>query len=84
MIHELKCWPEYFKEVKKGNKTFEVRKNDRNYRRRDILHLNEYDPELKTFTGDKVYTSVNYVLYGGAFGIQDGYVVMSIRLIKPI
>ena len=30
-VHELKILPEYFWQVWHGNKTFELRKNDRNY-----------------------------------------------------
>ena len=35
MVHELKCWPEYFEAVISGAKTFEVRKNDRDFAVRD-------------------------------------------------
>lgn len=45
MIHDLKCWPEFFQDVKDGTKTFELRKNDRNYQVRDILHLREWDKD---------------------------------------
>ncbi|HGS9342764.1 DUF3850 domain-containing protein [Clostridioides difficile] len=34
MIHELKILPQYFKEVVNGNKNFEVRKNDRSFKKR--------------------------------------------------
>lgn len=33
MIHELKILPQYFKEVVNGNKNFEVRKNDRGFKK---------------------------------------------------
>lgn len=32
-IHELKILPEYFEAVVSGNKRFEIRKNDRNYKK---------------------------------------------------
>lgn len=40
-IHELKILPEYFEAVVSGNKRFEIRKDDRNYKKGDILRLNE-------------------------------------------
>ncbi len=30
--HEIKCWPKYFKLIWDGTKSFEVRKNDRDYK----------------------------------------------------
>ena len=32
MTHELKTWPGYFEEIFMGHKTFEIRKNDRNFK----------------------------------------------------
>jgi hypothetical protein len=43
-VHELKTWPEYFKAIKKGEKTFELRKNDRDFEKGDILVLREFIP----------------------------------------
>lgn len=31
MIHDLKTWPEHFRDVRAGIKTAELRLNDRNY-----------------------------------------------------
>lgn len=45
MVHEVKCWPEFFNALVNGNKTFEVRKNDRPYRVGDYLAINEYVPD---------------------------------------
>lgn len=43
-IHPLKTWPNFFELIESGVKTFELRKNDRNYRAGDILFLQEWDP----------------------------------------
>ena len=62
MIHDLKCWPEYFKAVKSGIKPFEYRKDDRGYAVGDTLHLREYDPETEQYTGDEIDKTVTYIL----------------------
>jgi hypothetical protein len=43
--HELRCWPEFFCSLLSGEKTFEVRKDDRGFRVGDTLWLREYRPE---------------------------------------
>lgn len=40
-LHELKIKDEYFKEVLRENKTFELRKNDRDYQVGDLIHFVE-------------------------------------------
>ena len=45
MTHELKILPEYFNLVASREKTFEIRKNDRNYHAGDTLILKEWDGE---------------------------------------
>ena len=50
MTHALKTWPVYFKAVKEGSKTFEVRKDDRKFHVGDKVLLQEYDLE-EGFTG---------------------------------
>lgn len=47
MKHTLKTIQPYFGEVESGNKNFEVRKDDRNFQKGDILFLQEYDKEKK-------------------------------------
>jgi len=77
--HELKTWPEYFEEVMRGNKTFEVRRNDRDFKIGDLLLLKEWVAENQEFTGRYKFCVVNYILPGGKFGIGKDYVVMSIE-----
>lgn len=60
--YDLKLWPKYFKEVIAGNKTFELRLNDRNFLVGDIVTLNEYDPDKKEYTGEKLQVVITYVL----------------------
>lgn len=74
--HHLKAWPEYFHAVKSGKKTFEVRKDDRGFAVGDRLHLMEY--EGGRYTGRSINREVLYILSGGQFGVQTGYVVMAL------
>jgi hypothetical protein len=76
--HELKCWPDFFVPVLTGMKTFEVRKNDRNFKLGDVLWLREWDPHTEMYTGNSVRAKVVYILHD--FGLEDGYVVMGIRI----
>ncbi len=48
-VHKLKLFPEYFDAVANGIKTFEIRKNDRDYKVGDTLRLYEFDPEEEEF-----------------------------------
>ena len=48
-IHELKILPQYFKEVEENKKTFELRKDDRDYKVGDVLLLKEWNPN-ETYT----------------------------------
>jgi hypothetical protein len=77
--HELKTWPEYFDAVFERKKTFEVRKNDRDFEVGDILILRRFDPSLGAFTGGLCGREVTYILQGGQFGIEPGHVVLGLR-----
>ncbi len=79
MIHYLKTWPEYFAAVLSGEKPFELRKNDREFAKGDILVLQEYCPQTDLLTGRQVTQVVTYLLPGGEFGIDPEYVVMGIK-----
>ena len=78
-IHHLKISSKYFDAVKDGRKTFEIRKNDRNYRNGNVLILRECDDG--EYTGRIVVVYVAYVLTHEDFpdGIQPGYCIMSIK-----
>jgi len=75
VIHELKTLPSFFHAIRVGEKTFEIRKNDRNFEVGDRLQLKEWDGE--GFTGEEVFATV---LYLTDFQQKKGYVVMSIDL----
>lgn len=80
MEHELKIYPTYFEDVISGKKKFEIRKNDRKYRVGDILILKEWD-NIK-YSGREARAEVIYLIDDKFVGIQPGYVVMGISLIR--
>ena len=83
MVHDLKTWPVYFRRVFSGDKTFEVRKDDRDFQIGDFLNLKEYNPDTNEYTGKSVSVYITYILRGGGFGIETGYCVMAIKVDHP-
>ena len=77
--HELKILPQYYKEVANGTKTFEIRKNDRNFQQGDTVILKEYDKSTNEYTGNELSFSIGFVT---EFGQVDNYVVFSIQPLK--
>lgn len=61
-IHELKIWPEYFAPVQTGNKNFEVRENDRDFKVGDTVHLLEWDQVTEKYTGYYAIRVITYIL----------------------
>jgi hypothetical protein len=77
--HDLKCWPPFFSEILAGSKSFELRKNDRDYRCGDTLLLREWEPNEETYTGRELRVEVNYILNKSIFGLQDGFCILGFR-----
>jgi len=65
---EKKIWPEYFREIQNGKKTFELRLNDFTITENDTLLLKEWDPATKSYTGREIEKKVGYV---GKWKISD-------------
>lgn len=90
--HVLKCWPNYFDAVERGEKTFEVRKDDRGFQKGDIVRLQKWSRDLGYIpppgasrfadAAESVHL-ITYVLTGGQFGIEPGYVVLALAPPSP-
>ena len=78
MEHRLKIQPEYFEAVASGEKTFEVRKDDRPFSPKDRLILEEYEKER--YTGRALAVTVTYILRGEY--CREGYCILGIRPVK--
>lgn len=73
--HKLKCDAAYFDAIAVGDKTFEIRWNDRCFQRGDILELRRMDNFI--WTGDLITAEVTYVLSG--IGLREGFVALAIQ-----
>ena len=78
--HALKTWQPFYAEVERGDKTFEVRRDDRDFRVGDTLVLCEWDQGVGNYTGRKCYRRIGYVLRNAEpFGVQPGFAVLSLE-----
>ena len=86
--HELKTWPAYFEAIVSGEKTFEVRRDDRGFQKGDVLVLQCWNPKVGLggrYVNDcfgkprEIRRKIAYVLTGGQFGIEPGFVVMGLK-----
>lgn len=78
-VHQIRLAKSYFDDVANGIKTFELRKNDRGYKKGDILEMMEFADGKNT--GRTVKVLVTYILEDYT-GIEDGYCVMATKLMK--
>ena len=74
--HELKTWPEFFQAIWCGDKTFEIRKDDRGFKERDEVILQEWDPKTQEPTGREVHAFITYL---SGYGQAPHFVVFSFR-----
>lgn len=79
MIHSLKILPEYFTQVCSRAKSAEFRKNDREFKAGDFLHLKEWNE--KEFTGRECVAKITHVSTLEAY-IKENYVMLSIQVMK--
>lgn len=86
--HILKTLPDYWDAIASGEKTFEVRRDDRGFQRGDVLVLQKLRKtdsgvsfayvETKNGKPTEIRKRVLWVLTGGQFGVEPGHVVMSL------
>lgn len=89
-IHELKVATQYFDPLRSGEKCFDVRRDDRGFQRGDVLILRRWgggtrltylsgDRAVRKNFADTVWRRVTWILTGGQFGIEPGYVVLGLE-----
>lgn len=77
ITHELKIYPEFFSAVCTGVKRAELRKNDRDYRVGDTLHLLETPRGSCNPTGEYINVTITHIADIGEW--MPGYVLLSIE-----
>lgn len=75
-IHRLKTLPEYYEAALSGEKTFELRKDDRGFRVGDVLRLMEWENDR--YTGREMSWRVKYILRGPVYGLAEGWCILAL------
>lgn len=79
-IHELKTVNPYFEETWEGNKTFEVRQNDRYFKTRDLLILREYKGETQSYLTRYIIVQITYILNNPLY-VKEGFVILATKIL---
>lgn len=75
--HHVKSWPEFYKAIKLGLKTFDLRKNDRGYEPGHFIVFEEFRPGVGEFTGQKTTRRIVYILREFD-GLMPGYCILGL------
>lgn len=83
MTHYLKLWPQFFEDILRGEKTFELRRSEeRGFRPDDILCLQEWNPDIQEYTGREMRRRVTYAVFGPRWGLHDGWICMALGAVR--
>lgn len=80
-VHYLKTFEYHFESIWNGQKTFEIRFNDRKFKCGDILVLCER--RRKRDTGRKIVAIILHTLKNYE-GIENGYIILSLLICRKI
>lgn len=88
-VHELKAVDRYWDAVASGEKTFEVRLNDRAFQTGDILELVKVTEDGLRYRKSgspewypPLIKQISYILQGGQFGIEPQYCVLGLAEVE--
>ena len=82
MTHTLKCRSDFFNDIWRLQKTFELRRDDRNFQVGDWVLLREIKIGIG-YTGRKINARIRYVLRNAEeFGLQPGHCIFGMELIQ--
>jgi len=84
--HTLKTWKKPFSDILTGIKTFEIRKDDRDYNVGDILILDEFDNKSSQYTGNTIKCIVTYLIKSKDVHDEYGFKIVNVCImsIKPL
>lgn len=86
-VHVLKVWPAWFLELRDRSRTFELRRDDRDFAIGDELELREFVPStwdvdgerwLGRFTGRSERRTITSLTRGPVAGLEAGFVILSL------
>lgn len=80
--HILKTLPQYWDAVERGEKTFEIRRDDRGFQRGDTVVLRRtYEKAYQgaEFPYRDLRFTIGWILTGGQFGLAPGHVAFSLH-----
>lgn len=78
VTHQIKLVAEFFDDAAAGRKSFELRKNDRNYKEGDMLEMEEIKDGKKT--GRKCSKRIVYMMENFE-GLENGYCILGCELL---
>lgn len=91
-LHELTIEHEYLIEVDMGRKTFELRKNDRDYQVGNLIRFidigattrrDSYKGDCDVYIDEDTLYRITYVLKGvPEYGLDDDYCILGIKKLK--
>jgi hypothetical protein len=88
MQHVVKSWSMFFRDIITGERTSDIRLNDRRYAVGDTMLLQEFDPVKQEYTGREVVVAITYMQTNKSnpcaishVALDDAYVVLSIRMV---
>ena len=81
-VHNVKCHSKAFEVKWDGRKPWEYRLNDRNYKEGELINEMEFRVRSNLFTGREILERIEFILYGGEYGILEGYVIMTTKEIS--
>lgn len=75
--HELKILPQFYNDISSHRKTFEIRKDDRDYQVGDRILLREFNGD---YTGHQTRRIITYILRDAKeYGLADGFCILGIQ-----
>ncbi len=84
-VHHVKSWPQYFASIKEGQRTHDLRRNDREFQVGDLMILAEFDPQAQKYTGETCeveitsMTSTSQPCAVSSEALDPAFCILSIR-----
>jgi hypothetical protein len=86
--HKLKSWPKFFSPILAGDRTHDLRLNDRGFKVGDYLELHEFNDGIGQYTGAVLTVLVTHMTAESQpcavsdVALHPAYCILSIRLLE--